>query len=88
MTDHPCKGMTKVQRDVFEAIAIGMGPREIRIHPRIAATLIARGLIEKGEDEIVGRDRFGPITFPTYYVPLHIHKQWCDWCSENVKDEP
>jgi hypothetical protein len=23
---------------------------------------------------------------PQWHVPIHIHIQWCAWCSENVAD--
>lgn len=81
---HPAAGMTKAQRELFERLAIGMdGP----MHPKTIAALKDKGLVERGPDRVLGRDRFGVIAVPDYYVPLHIHAQWCEWCSENVKDE-
>lgn len=81
---HPCAGMTKAQRELFERLAIGMdGP----MHPKTLAALGAKGLVWRGPDRVLGRDRFGPITIPDYYIPLPVHHQWCKWCSANVKDE-
>ena len=79
MTDHPCIGMTAAQRAAFEQIATnGYGP----FHPKVIAALLARGLIVRSEDEILGRDAFGIISIPTYAVPIPFHMQWCEWCSE------
>ncbi len=25
---------------------------------------------------------FGPIRVPVYEVPIAVHYQWCQWCSE------
>ena len=84
MTDHPCKGLSKKQRDAFEAIAISMDRAE---HQKTIEALLKRGLIVRGDDKVLGRDHFGLITVPTYYVPLPIHAQWCEWCSEQQDAE-
>ena len=81
---HPCIGMSKRQREVFENIAVGL---DKGIHPATAAALMSRGLIQR-KFEVVGRDAFGPIEIPRYWVPPPIHHQWCEWCAENVPDEP
>lgn len=78
MTDHPCKGMTKAQRKAFERIAINVPP--YCKWPTIDALLKA-GVIERGKDD-VRRDALGSYAIPNFYVPLHIHAQWCEWCSE------
>jgi hypothetical protein len=80
-TEHPCKGMTKAQIAAFEAFAVGMFPFGAN-HPKTIAALAERGLIERGADEVVGRDAFGTITVPTYFVPIAVHAQWCEWCAE------
>ena len=80
--DHPCKGMTAVQIDTFEQLAVGAKPLATR------ATwdkLEARGLIERGPD-LNRRDALGEFKIPQWQVPIHIHAQWCEWCSENVSD--
>jgi hypothetical protein len=68
MTHHPCEGLSPTHHEVFEACAIGL------VAPcstwSIYKTLAARGLVML-ED---GRWR----------VPLHVHMQWCRWCTENT----
>jgi hypothetical protein len=80
-TKHPCAGMTKAQRWAFEAIAISQSPH---MHPKTTKVLLDRGVIQRDADEVVGRDNFGPINVARYSVPIHVHHQWCKWCSENV----
>jgi hypothetical protein len=81
--DHPCKGMTRAHRVAFEQIAISQRP--------MAGHKILKALREKGlidyTNKVVGRDTLGAITVPEWFVPLHIHAQWCEWCSENVTDD-
>lgn len=83
MTDHPCKGMTKAQRAAFEQITINERPTAS--HKTLLALRNA-GLIDY-RDKVVGRDALGLITVPEWFVPLPVHIQWCEWCSENVSDE-
>lgn len=78
MTDHPCKGMTKAQRETFERLAINQPPYASE---RTLKALLARGVIEHGPPKIV-RDKMGSFRIPTYVVPLTTHAQWCQWCSE------
>lgn len=84
MTDHPCKGMTKAQTDAFERIAINAPPG--CAWPTIDALLKA-GVIERGEDDM-RRDALGTYAIPNFFVPLPIHMQWCEWCSEQPGEEP
>lgn len=77
MTDHPCKGMTKVQIGAFERIAINEPPAAT--HKTLMA-LRKAGLIDY-ENEVVGRDALGKIIVPRWFVPLSVHHQWCVWCS-------
>lgn len=83
MTEHPCKGMTPAQRRDFERIAIGQPPLG---GYRTIEKLKARGLVEDGPTVVVGRDRFGPVTRPSWYVPLPFHARWCRWCSEQPEN--
>lgn len=78
MTDHPCKGMTKGQRAAFERVAINQPPYA---SDRTLKALLDRGVVTRGEDKVV-RDGLGEFRIPTYIVPLPIHAQWCEWCSE------
>lgn len=81
--DHPCKGMTKAQIAAFERIAVNQSPG--CTWPTIDALLNA-GVIERGPAE-TRRDALGVYTIPSFYVPLPIHAQWCEWCSENVRGD-
>jgi hypothetical protein len=79
MTKHPAAGMTKVQRSVFESIAVGNTPY---CDPRTIKALLQKGLIVELSPKTIGRDRFGPIQIPQYEVPIAHHMVWCEWCSE------
>ena len=83
MTVHPCKGMTKRQIEVFERIAINQPP--CCPWPTLDALLKA-GVIERGEDD-VRRDALGVYKIPSFHVPLLIHMQWCEWCSEQPENQ-
>lgn len=82
MTEHPCKGMTKAQREAFELIAVNQFPA--CKWPTIDA-LLAAGVIERGPSE-TRKDAMGIYHIPSFFVPLPIHIQWCEWCSENVSE--
>ncbi len=82
-TRHPCAGLTRRQREVFEQIAVNQCDGH---HPKTIATLRAEGLIVRVADRVLGEDRFGAIMVPNYAVPLPIHARWCAWCAENVKE--
>lgn len=78
MTRHPCAGRTQSVIDVFEAIAINQLPAH---RPVAIRALLKAGLIVPAGERIL-RDRFGTVRIPEYAVPLPIHWQWCQWCSE------
>lgn len=82
MTDHPCKGMTKAQIAAFERIAVNHEP--MATHKTLLA-LRAKGLIGY-TDKVIGRDALGKITVPEWFVPIHAHLQWCQWCSEQPEN--
>lgn len=71
--------MSPAQRRDFELIAVGLRP--LGGYKTINA-LKAAGLIVDGAPRHMGRDCFGEITIPTWYVPLPIHHRWCVWCSK------
>lgn len=79
--EHPCKGMTTAQRRAFERIATG-DACPARVQPGVIARLMERGVIERGPNKVLGRDRFGIVSIPQYFVALRLHAQWCAWCSE------
>lgn len=74
--------MTKAQREAFERIAVSAPNGATH---RTLLKLRERGLIDY-EDEVIGRDALGKITVPRWFVPMAVHIQWCEWCSENVKE--
>lgn len=85
MTDritHPCQGMGRSALQTFEEIAIGLPPRA---GPKTILKLLESGLIMRGLDEFLGQDALGKIAVPTYFVPVPVHAQWCEWCDQNVK---
>lgn len=79
MTDHPCKGMSPRAVEVFERICLGESLPAMT--KGVAAKLLAKGVIDHAEPKIL-RDSLGNYSIPQYFVPLLVHKQWCDWCSE------
>lgn len=79
MTDHPCKGMSQSCISAFEQIATGIAlPAAAK---RSLDKLQAKGLIERGADRPLS-DRLGKFSIPQYFVPLPVHMDWCEWCSE------
>ena len=83
VTDHPCKGMTKAQREAFERIAID---EESFAGTRTLERLLDRGLVERGPDMLIP-SALGNIRVAQYRVPLPVHAQWCEWCSEQEGPE-
>lgn len=79
MTDHPCKGMTKAQRQWFEKIATGtsgsLAPK------KTLDALIERGLVEPAGEKKFGQGPFS-VVVQEYRVPNFVHMQWCKWCWE------
>lgn len=83
MTDHPCKDLTQTQREAFEQIAISQPPQ---CGWRSIDALLKAGVIERGKDD-VRRDAMGFYRIPHFFVPLIVHMQWCDWCSEQPENQ-
>lgn len=82
-TQHPCAGMTKAQIAAFEAIAINLSPS---CSKKTLEALLENGLIASEKKLTHFRDGLPPLVTPTYYVPLPIHYQWCQWASEQYRD--
>jgi hypothetical protein len=80
-TQHPCAGLTKRAREVFEQIAIGNDGAH---HPQVIAKLLRAGLIEQHDEQVPSGIRGLSMTVHRYGVPLLVHMQWCAWCDENV----
>lgn len=85
MTPHPCAGLSRTQRAVFEQIATN---NDAWHPPSTIRSLMRRGLIIVAGTRTIGGDLPWKVTLPAYAVPYDHHMQWCAWCSENVKDEP
>lgn len=83
IVDHPCKGMTKAQIAAFEAIAVNAPPC---CHPETIDALLKKGVIERGDD-VEKQDGFGKYSLPQYFVPVAIHMQWCEWCSQQIESD-
>lgn len=75
MTDAPHPGKTKAQRRVLDAI--GCGDFLPPMSARTRDALLKAGLICKSEPIAIGKDRFGVIKIPQFYMPLPVHIQWC-----------
>ena len=71
-TKHPAAGLKSEAIYAFEALAIHQCER---LTPETISILVNHGLIET---VLLGDSPAGG-----YFVPLHHHRQWCDWCSEN-----
>lgn len=80
---HPCHGkkLSKRQIEVFEQI--GSGAPLPRAASSIFKRLEAHGLIARAAP-LVRRDSLGKYEIPQYFVPLPIHMQWCEWCSQQI----
>lgn len=68
------RGLTNRQAEVFEAIAIN---RDSRHSSRTLGKLLQSGLIEQYPQ------RDGIVMIHRYRVPVSVHIEWCQWCSEN-----
>ena len=80
---HPAAGLTQIQKYAFGQIAISFDRGHSQ---RTLKSLLEKGLIERLEDKVIGRDLFGLIKIPQYQVPLVHHIQWCGWCAENYNE--
>lgn len=78
-TPYPWK-LTKRQKETFEQICIG---NDKYVNLFIGNSLTAKKLVNRQK---IGINKEG-FTIYSYTVPLHIHMEWCDWCSENFDDE-
>lgn len=67
--------LTKRQLEVFERIATNQDEG----HPlKTLESLHKKGLIE-WRDEI-WKDKI-PVVVKRYFVPMHVHIAWCQWCA-------
>ena len=78
---HPAAECTKAQREAFERIAIN---QPARCTQKTLNALMEKKLVEFTSDTRIGRFE---IALLHYYVPIPIHAQWCEWCSEQFEKE-
>lgn len=81
-TKHP--GRTRAERKVIDAI--GGGNHSPPMRDMVRERMIEDRLIERIEDRVIP-DRLGEIRIVQVDLPLAVHMQWCNWCSENIADE-
>jgi hypothetical protein len=74
--------MTKAQIGTFERIAINQPPG---VTWKTIDVLLSAGVIVRGKPER-RHDAMGVYDIPYFYVPLPIHAQWCEWCSEQPEN--
>jgi hypothetical protein len=76
------RGLTKTQRDAFDQICCG---NDAGLHPRTAAALVAKGLVQETEQTLPGRF---PVVVKRYgWASWAVHIAWCELCSEEVGSE-
>jgi hypothetical protein len=73
--------LTERQRDVFGLIAIGV---DVGHNPRTLVALAKRGLIVGHRETLPGHP---PVRVVRWEVPLPVHIEWAQWCSEQPDSE-
>lgn len=71
--------LTRAQRRTFEAVAINMDTGH---NKKVLASLLERGFIGRTEETLPG---WPPVTVSRYYVPLNLHRLWCEYCSRRME---
>ena len=74
------RNLTNAQSDVFEQIAVG-NDNDGGHNPKVLDRLEKMGLLTSKSQILSG---FPPVTIKRYEVPIDIHMEWCQWCSEIV----
>jgi hypothetical protein len=69
------------QREVLGEIAIGQDGGH---NKRILQVLAEKGLIVGYQQALPGHP---PVTVTRWEVPLDVHIQWCEWCTQRVDEE-
>lgn len=72
------RNLSPKQSEVFEQVAIG---NDAGHNPRTLDALWKKNLIERTE-QIQGL-----FVIYHYYVPLSVHAEWCEWCSQQEVSE-
>lgn len=73
--------LTKAQRRVLGLIAINQDEGH---HPRTLEALLKKGLIRRTAQILPGPL---PVRVYIYYVPIHVHIAWCQWCCDHPDEE-
>ena len=72
------RNLTNAQSDVFEQIAVGNDGGH---NPKVLDRLEKMGLLISKSQILSG---YPPVMIKRYEVPIDIHIEWCQWCSEIV----
>lgn len=78
--------LTDLQQRVFGQIAMNVD----KGHPkRTLEFLEKKGLIISETENKTGFDSLGYFSFPVtkYRVPILVHAEWCEWCSQFTEEE-
>lgn len=81
MPTHFMDELTEPQRHVFGEIACGLDGGH---NPNVLLVLAARGLIVGHHERL---DGFPPVDVVRWEVPLPVHIEWAQWCSEQPDSE-
>ena len=76
------RGLSEHQQEAFGNIAIN---NDRMIHPKTAAVLVGKGLIVEYTEQMSFNDGLPPMHVKRYYVPHHVHIEWCEWCDGVLK---
>ena len=74
------RNLSPKQSEVFEQIAVG---NDAGHNPRTLDALWRKNLIERTEQSVKGT----LFVVYRYHVPLPIHREWCEWCSQQEVSE-
>ena len=72
------RNLTNTQSDVFEQIAVGNDGGH---NPKVLDRLEKMGLLIS-KSQILSK--CPPVMIKRYEIPIDIHIEWCQWCSEIV----
>lgn len=72
------KSLTKTQSKVFVQIATGNDAGHNR---KVLDRLENMGLLTCELQQLSG---FPPVAIRRYEVPITVHMEWCQWCSDNA----
>jgi len=82
MSEYDFSGLTEKQQWLLTMQGWSFRDEAPQPQPRTVQKLIDRGLLVVAEPYI---DR--GLMIRQYVVPIHVHMAWCQYCSDNYKDE-